>query len=121
MASCSQKGIYNIFPPVDFNCVCCQSRWFSLGNRYVKYFTFFYKIQNKVVNILTGSYFIGATVGPFELSIDANDVAIIPTIINRFSENFCHLRCTICYIVWGLDANTFSNSCKTTQSDLVAL
>ena len=23
VASCSQTGIYTIFPPVDFNCVCC--------------------------------------------------------------------------------------------------
>ena len=32
--TCSQTGIYTIFLPVDFNCVCCcQSPWFSLGNR----------------------------------------------------------------------------------------
>ena len=34
MASCSQPGIYTLFPPVDFNCVCCcQSHWLSRGNR----------------------------------------------------------------------------------------
>ena len=33
MARCSQTGIYTLFPPVDFNCVCCQSRWLSRGNR----------------------------------------------------------------------------------------
>ena len=34
MASCFQTGIYNLFPPVDFNCVCCcQSRWLSRGIR----------------------------------------------------------------------------------------
>ena len=34
VASCSRSGIYTLFPPVDFNCVCCcQSRWLSRGIR----------------------------------------------------------------------------------------
>ena len=33
MASCSQTGIYILIPPVDFNCVCCQSRWLSRSIR----------------------------------------------------------------------------------------
>ena len=39
MASCSrQTGIYTLFPPIDFVCVCyCQSRWLSRGNRCVVY------------------------------------------------------------------------------------
>ena len=30
------SGIYTLFPPIDFNCVCrCLSRWLSRGNRLV--------------------------------------------------------------------------------------
>ena len=30
VASCSQTGIYTLFPPIYFDCVCCcQSRWLS--------------------------------------------------------------------------------------------
>ena len=36
VASCSQTGIYTLFPPRDFNHVCCcQSRRLSWGNRCV--------------------------------------------------------------------------------------
>ena len=36
-ASCSQIGIYTLFPPVHFNCVCCcQTRWLCPGTRCVK-------------------------------------------------------------------------------------
>ena len=35
MASCSEIGIYTLYSPVDFNFVCCQSRWLSRGNWYV--------------------------------------------------------------------------------------
>ena len=34
VANRSRIGIYTLFLPVDFNCVCCgQSRWLPRGNR----------------------------------------------------------------------------------------